>query len=475
MVANLMMSPSGESKKTSVTLDLIGGTKFARYEQMTVEETMNMMVTGVDSDSPALVPFSGYKEVLDFGRGQARALFLSTRLNELIVVIGSTVYVVTDFLGARVVGSIDSTIGPVHVTENFNSQIAIEDGNKIYIYDYANSTFSTPVIDFVPVYIDFQDSYFIATGTNGKWYISDTNNGLIWSPLDSQSMQTKADRLQAAKVLDRQLWIMGEKVCELWQDQGQQLFPYVRENTIAIDYGVVNRETIAEGFGILVWLAKNEKSNPSLVYTSGGKPEPFSTEGLDFILSELENPEDSVGFLFQQDGHTFYQIAFPSDNFSIVFDFNTKMFYTVTDECRNYHIAKSVVLFRNKLYFISLNDAKLYEMSTDITTYNGLEVPRIRVLRHYRDPDNKTFVVNRVGLQMEQGNNSGVSRVDLSISKDDGVNFGSVVGQNLMRQGKRRGKVDFWRMGRADSITLQFRFSSKERFVITNGTMDLFI
>jgi hypothetical protein len=457
----------------TVPIDIIGGTKFSRYKQMTVEETVNLMVTGQDSDIPALVPFSGYKEAIDFVRGQSRALFLSTRLNEMIAVVGSTVYVITDFLGIRTVGTLDSTNGPVHITENFNQEIAIEDGNKIYIYNYGNSTFSTPSIDFVHVYIDFQDSYFIATANNGKWYLSDPNNGLIWSPLQNQSLQTKADVLQAAKVLDRQLWIMGEKVCELWQDQGLQLFPYVRENTIAIDYGVVSRETIAEGFGMLVWLAKNEKSNPSLVFTNGGKPQKFSTEGLDFRLSELTNPEDSVGFLFQQDGHIFYQITFPTDNFSIVYDFNTKLFYTVTDECRNYHIAKKVVLFNNRLYFISLNDSKLYEMSTDFTTYDGLEIPRIRVTKHYRQPTNQTFIVNRLNLQMEQGENATTSKVGLSISKNDGVSFGNVVTEHLKKQGVRRGQLDFWRMGRGDSFTFQFRFWSKERFVLTNATMDV--
>lgn len=460
--------------KKTIPLDIIGGTKFARYKEMTVEETVNMMVTGQDQETAGFVPFSGYKEALDFTRGQARALYISTRLNEMIAVFGNVVYVITDFLGVRKIGTLDSTAGPVHITENFNQEIAIEDGNKIYIYNYGNSTFSKPTIDFVPVYIDFQDSYFIATANNGKWYLSDPNNGLIWSPLQNQSLQTKADILQAAKVLDRQLWIMGEKVSELWQDQGLQLFPYVRQNSIAIDYGVLSRETIAEGFGMLVWLAKNEKSNPALVVTTGGKPQKFSTEGLDFKLAELKNPEDSQGFLFQQDGHIFYQICFPSDNFSIVYDFNTQMFYTVTDECRNYHIAKQVVLFNNKLYFISFNDSKIYEMSTDLTTYDGKEIPRIRVTKHYRLLNNETFIVNRLNVQMEQGANDTVSKVDLSISKDDGVTFGNIVTKLLNPPGVRRGQIDFWRMGQSDSFTFQFRFWGKDRFVVTGATMDVY-
>jgi hypothetical protein len=460
--------------KQTMPLNVIGGTKFSRYEQMTTEETVNMMVTGQDSGVPALVPFSGYEEVLDFNRGEARGLFVSTRLNEVIAVFGSAVYVITDFLGSRRIGTLNSTNGPVHITENFNQQVAIEDGNKIYIYDYGSSTFSTPIIDFVPVFIDFQDSYFIATDNAGNWHLSEPNNGLVWPPLDFRTLQTKADILQAAVVLDRQLWIIGQKAAEIWQDQGLAIFPYVRENSLAIDYGALSRETIAEGFGMLVWLAKNEKSQPTIVYTDGGKPNHISTEGLDFKLSQLEKPEDAVGFLFQQDGHIFYQLTFFEDNFSIVYDFNTKMYYTLTDECLNSHIAKQVVLFNNTLYFISFIDSKLYKMSTDITTYDGKEIPRVRITDHYRTPESAIFIANRLNIQMEQGNNSGVSKVELSISKDNGVTYGNVVTDHLRRQGLRRGQIEFWRMGRADVMTFQFRFYSKERFVITNGTMDVY-
>jgi hypothetical protein len=463
------------AKKTE-NVGIVGGTKFARYPDMTTEETVNMMVTGQDSGVPALVNFSGYKEALDFGSGEARGMFLSTRLDELIVVFGDKVFVVTSFLGSRLVGTLDSTSGPVHIAENFNSEIAIEDGRKIYIYNYVTTAFTKPAISFTPVFIDFQDGYFIATGNDGSWYLSALNDGNSWSALDKETLQTKADILQSAVVLDRQVWIMGQKASEIWYDQGlpPPLFPYVRENSLAIDYGALSRETIAEGFGMLVWLAKNEKSNPTIVFTNGGRPIHISTEGLDFKLAQLTNPQDSVGFLFQQDGHIFYQLTFNTDNFSIVYDFNTKMYYTLTNENGDRHIAKQVVLFDNKLYFTSFIDSKLYEMSTDLTTYDGETIPRSRITPHYRSPRNDVFIVNRLNVQMEQGFSDPPGQIALSISKDDGVTYGADVTETLRRQGKRRGQIEFWRMGRGDSFTFQFRFWGKSRFVITGSTMDIY-
>lgn len=458
----------------TIPIDIIGGTKFARYEKITSETTVNMMVSGVDIKKPALVPFSGYEKNLDIGQGESRGIFFSTRLNELIVVVRDRIYRINTNLHSRFIGTIDTTSGNVYISENFNSQIGIADGSKVYIYDYSVSQIIKPIIDFTPIYLDYQDGRFIATDNAGQWHLSEINNGIVWPPLLRQELQTKADILRASVVLDRQLWIIGTKAAEVWYNQGLALFPYARDNSVSIDYGAVSQGSIATGFGILVWLAKNEKSGITIVYTTGGKPQELSPEGLDFVLSELDNPEDSSGFLFQQDGHIFYQLAFNKDNLSFVYDFTSKMFYTLTDENRDRYIAKKVAFFNNRLYFISFVDGALYQMSTSITTYDGKEIPRIRIINPVRFPKDGPFIINRVNIQLEQGQSSDFRRVDLSISKDGGMTYGSTVCSEMNKVGNRRGTVEFRGLGRAIDLSMEFRFWSKGRFVITSGTMDVY-
>lgn len=458
----------------SLPLNIVGGTKFSRYKKITSETTVNMMVSGVDIKTPSLVAFSGYEKKLDIGTGEARGIFFSTRLNELIVVVRDRLYVINQYLHSRFIGKIDTTVGNVYISENFNSQIGIVDGSKIYIYDYSISQIITPVIDFTPIYLDYQDGRFIATDNAGQWHLSDINDGTAWPPLLRQELQTKADILRAAVVLDRQLWIIGTKAAEVWYDQGLALFPYQRDNSVSIDYGAISQGSISTGFGMLIWLAKNEKSGITIVYTTGGKPRELSPEGLDFVLSELKNPEDSSGFLFQQDGHIFYQLAFNKDNLSFVYDFTSKMFYTLTDENRDRYIAKKVAFFNNQLYFISFIDGALYQMSTDITTYDGAEIPRIRILSPVRFPKDNPYIVNRVNVQLEQGHNRDVGRVDLSISKDGGMTYGSTVCNDMNKIGNRRGTIEFRGLGRSIDLSMEFRFWSKGRFVITGGSMDVY-
>jgi hypothetical protein len=150
------------------------------------------------------------------------------------------------------------------------------------------------------------------------------------------------------------------------------------------------------------------------------------------------------------------------------------LFFNVTDHNLDKHIAKQVVLFNDVLYFISNIDSKLYEMSTEIYTYDGLEIPRIRVTKHYRNPTNETFIVNRLGVQLEEGENVGDSSVDLSFSLNGGRSFGNVVRHHLRRQGVRQGQMTFFRLGQGNVFTFQFRFWGFGRFVVSNATMDIY-
>ena len=120
---------------------------------------------------------------------------------------------------------------------------------------------------------------------------------------------------------------MGSIVTEAWFDTGAQLFPYQRNNQFNIDYGCLQPATVAYMDEFVVWLAQNEKSGPIIVYSNGGMPQKITTDGIDYLFSTLQNPQDSQAFLYRQDGHLFYHINFYSDNLSLFYDFMTQKFY----------------------------------------------------------------------------------------------------------------------------------------------------
>lgn len=476
------------NKSQPITIGIVGGTNFARYPKISNEKTVNMMVT-ISNEVKSLVDNSGYCKEISFEPEQPRALYVSVRLNKMIAVIGRSVYAIDTNLDYQLVGSMDSFEGPVYITENLASQIGIVDNLALYIYNYSLDTFTRiDIPDVTPAYISFLDTYFIITDSNRNfWQISNSDDGTTYDPLMVAYLQTAPDELQAVVPLNRTLWVMGQKVSELWNDNptgynasgiGNPVsFPFQRNNSLAINYGVLSVPSICVGFNMLVWLAFNAVSGPTIVYTEGGQVNDLSTDGLDYILKNiLQFPEQSYATLRQENGHIIYQITFynPADNLSIQYDFSSKVWSNCTDENQNFHIMKELVYFNNNQYFINFDQDKpgLYLLDALIDTYDGATIPRIRVCPPIRFQDKK-FVVKQVELQMEQGQNEEPTYVDMSISKDGGERFGNWVRYQMFPVGKRKGQVHYYNLGMANDLRLQFMFLSKGRFTVLDGTAEV--
>ena len=412
----------------AIPINLCGSSVFGRYPKIDIEKTINMFL----SDG-WLVDYAGYQIAIDaskFNNGKVgRAIHTSTKLNRLIIVIDSNVYLVNLFFDQNLemtfdtsvilIGSLASATGDVFIAENNKPQILFSDGISLYIYDpLLTPSFqmvSTP--SFTPGYIDFHDTRFICAASNDNfftppanntWRLSGQNDGMSW-PNDAQHiglLETKPDNIQAVIRMPSRgnaILVMGKTVSEPWFDLGLQLFPYQRQTSWNIDYGCLNPSTIARMDNMVVWLAQNETSGPIIVFTNGGEIQKITTDGIDYLFSQLKKPEDSEGFLFRQDGHLIYHINFYTDNLSLFYDFNTQRFFHACDENLNYFIANEVAFFNNQYYFLTRNNGNLYAFDTIFTTYDGAEIPRIRTCRSIRDPSQEYFVANDVGFTIEQG------------------------------------------------------------------------
>lgn len=493
-----MVAPYAKQQSETIPLKMVGGNLFGRYNKISVEETFNMIV----SDG-FLVPYAGYKDVITLGENSiGRGLHSSTIGQIMVAVIGSNVYSIDAGLTATPVGSLYTFSGDVYIAENNNFEICMTDGVFVYVYDYNNNTFSSsnPLesghFDFFgtsPGYISFQNGrLIIACIDNQTWQLSAFNNAKSW-PNTAQtvgSLQSKPCTIQAAVPVPgggNNLLLFGTNVAESWQDLGLALFPYQRNSSFNIDYGCLNAASIASLENTIVWLSYNEQSGPAVTFTQGGPIQNISTDGIDFKLAELTNPTNCTGFLFRQDGHLLYQFTFPDDNLSYAYDFNSKLFFTVTDENLNFHIARQVVFFNNQYYFVSLSGGNVYQFGTQFTTADYgdgdiKQLPRIRVCPPLRLASQRYFICKSLGFTIENGlpnriNDAGTSYsecVDLSISRDGGASFGNSIRLDMNPTGRRRSRFIYQRLGIANDATFQLRFNGFQRFVVTDGEVEVY-
>lgn len=502
-----MMQPQPSQNYTSdnpaiIPLDIVGGNGFGRYPKISSEQTYNMIV----SDG-GLVDFAGYTLVASIApSGISRGIYNVILLNKIAVVIDSGFYLISENNSFVREGSLATSSGNVYMSDNLASQIVIVDGTtNIYIYQYniPIPTFTTITVTFTAGYVDYQDTYFIAADiSTNQWRLSAPSNGLSWPALAQNvgELQSKPCKIMACVAISRELLVFGQTCCEPWYDAGLQLFPYQRDNYTLIDYGVINQSTISKLNNSVSWVAINEHSNVSIfsMYLDN-QPKRISNDGLDFILAQLTAPTDCYGFMFQMEGHIFYMVTWVTDNLTYLFDFNTNMFFTLTDENLNHHIARRVVYFNGTNYFISLIDGNVYQMDSSITTYNGYEIPRIRIIKNLRLPSGDRFIMQKINISMEQGINPSYdlgaylnsnlippadpypipyptpSTIDISLSEDGGYRYGHIARKQLLPQGARRNTVNFYNLGGVgNDNVLKFRFGGFGRFVIAQAELRIY-
>lgn len=528
-----MPAPNASQNIIEIPLNIAGGNKFGRYPKISIEQTFNMIV----SDG-FLVPYAGYKNVLNLGSSVGRAIYTSTRANIMVVVIGYQVFSISPGISPTFLGNLAGAVGDVYIAENNNSQIAITDLINIYVYNwsiggpagFAIATQSANVPN--PGYISFQNGRLIVADVDStNWYLSALNDANTW-PTTSNSvgtLQSKPDQVQAAVPMPgagNNMLLFGHNVVEQWQDVGAALFPYQRSSTFNVDFGCLNASSIASLDRYVIWLASNEQSGATVMVCTGNKTESISTDGIDFKLAELTNPTNCTGFLYRQDGHLLYQFTFPDDNLSYIFDVETKLFFTVTDQSLDYHTARNVVFFNDQNYFVSLKGPNLYQFGSQFTNYQYepddiQEIPRIRICAPIRFPDQRYRIFKSLGFTIENGrpneqtvhnyytNSGGTNictesgteictedgtnlgteddtltlsntitlsseRVDLSISRDGGESFGSSLGLNMNPVGKRKSRFIYQRLGQANDFTAQLQFHGFGRFVCTDGIVEVY-
>ena len=534
---NNFQAPPPEGQMPFLPIDIVGSNEFGRYGKINLSQTYNMII----SDN-ALVPYAGYKNVLTLSAlGTGRGIYASARGDISIQVIGGTVYRIFPDLSFNAVGTLATSSGTVFIAENNNDEIVISDGVNLYVYNYSGAgLFSISnitggfSIDFHPGYLSFQNGRLMTAATNAttgatSWRLSDFNNALSW-PDDAQHvgvLQSKPDSVQAAVPFPgrgNMLFLFGKTVVEQWIDVGNPLFPYIRSSNFNVDYGCLNPATIAGLENLVVWLGGNEQSGPIIMYSTGGSAQKLSNDGIDFKFSQLLNPENSFGFLFKQDGHLIYQITFFDDNLTYIYDFNTQKFFTATDENLNHHIARKVIFFNNKYYFVAFNDGNLYEFGSKYTSFiysstSTLEIPRIRICKPIRMVTQDNFIIKNLSFTVEQGQVNQIDSftftgvnanaittengyaitaedeiiivtepklpsttitylnpnmvVDLSISRNGGQSFGGSYRVGYNPTGDYRNKLDFWQLGLANDATLQLRFYGFSRFVCFNGIVEI--
>jgi hypothetical protein len=176
--------------------------------------------------------------------------------------------------------------------------------------------------------VGYLDGYFVYNEPNSqKVWVTDLYNGLI--PQEFASAEGSPDGLVAVNVDHREAWLFGTDSVEVWYDAGiaPPDFPLARIQGAFNEIGCVAAFSVAKLDNGLFWLGTDARGQGIVYRANGYTGARVSTHAVEYAIAQYGNISDAVAYTYQQEGHAFYVISFPTGNATWVYDVATKAWH----------------------------------------------------------------------------------------------------------------------------------------------------
>lgn len=130
------------------------------------------------------------------------------------------------------------------------------------------------------------------------------------------------DRLLAMHSDHNQLWLFGFKTTEVWGDSGNGAANGFQRSEV-IEKGIIAPWSVVSAADGVGWLTADEMGAGQAVLARGYQPQRVSTFAVESQWKKYGTLSDAESYSYQEDGHTFWVIHFPSANATWVLDLTT--------------------------------------------------------------------------------------------------------------------------------------------------------
>jgi hypothetical protein len=131
----------------------------------------------------------------------------------------------------------------------------------------------------------------------------------------------------AINVDHREVWVFGTDSIEVWYDAGLADFPLQRIQGAFNEIGCVATFSVAKLDNGLFWLGCDARGQGIVYRANGYTGTRVSTHAIEYAIQSYGNISDAIAYTYQQDGHAFYVLTFPSANATWVYDVATQAWH----------------------------------------------------------------------------------------------------------------------------------------------------
>ena len=417
-----------------------------------------------------LYPTPGLETFSESTSGPCRGLFAQN--GRCFTVMANTLYEMNAAGTFTSLGTVAGDSNPATFATNGDGgdELFVTSGNEGYLYNLTTGVFSNPVSDVTMG--GMLDGYFVALDqATSTFKISDLLDGTTWQSTQILQRNAAPDTWQAMLVKNPIVFLFGSETTEAIYNAGSAPFPFAPDRNVIIPFGIAapfSAQTIGTQ---ALWLTETKDGSRQVVSMTGYNTERVSTHAVEFALSTYDNVDDAVAYTYQDQGHLFYTINFPSANATWVYDLSMGMWHERGQwnaDAMEYEVwgpEYHAYAFDKHLVGDPCNGI-LYNMSTNVfTDVDGKGLRRQRIPPILQSEQTRIFL-DRFQLHVDVGIGlQGATRnaddppvvtssdqgydpqIMLQLSRDGGITWGAERWRSAGKMGEYLHRAQWWRLG----------------------------
>ena len=314
----------------------------------------------------------GLLKLCTVGTGPIRGLW---QMNETgYVISGNGFYSVDNNWVSTSLGTV-SGLGPVSIADN-GTQIFIATNPNGYIYNAATEVFAQIIDPDFPgaVTVGYLDGYFVFNEPNSQkvWVTALLDGTSI--PGYFASAEGSPDGLVSLIIDHREAWLFGTTSIEVWYNADAPEFPLQRIQGAFNEIGCAAAYSVAKLDNGLFWLGSDARGKGIVYRANGYSGERISTHAVEWQIQQYSDISDAIAYTYQQDGHAFYVLIFPTANATWVFDVATKAWHERAgwdNGLFTRHRSNCQMSFGNEIVVGDYINGNLYAFDLDVYSDNN--------------------------------------------------------------------------------------------------------
>jgi hypothetical protein len=257
-------------------------------------------------------------------------------------------------------------------------------------------------------------------------------------------------------------------------------FPFERINGAFIEQGCAAKFSPAKMDNTVYWLTSDERGYGTVQRAQGYQPQRISTHAVEFAIGQMSRIDDAVAYTYQQEGHSFYVLNFPTAQQTWVFDASTSLWHQrawrdPADNVLKQDRAICQMAFAGETLVGDNANGNIYVLDLEYFTDNGDPISRIRACSHLADPEYRYQFFDSLQVDMQTGVGLVVGQGSdpqaiLQWSDDGGYSWSNELWASIGKIGERRTRVKWRRLGRSRDRVFRVTITDPIRVIMVSAS-----